>query len=133
MPSNKEIVKSFFNSEFYKDENDFKKYIHPEVEVKWNGSTGFLKLNYQSFRDLVIEMGKSFMSMEAEISHIIEEDNQVAIRFSYHVEMVEEEEMVPLADFICIWEIKDNLLYKGFFVSQPSDANVDNLYSFFPN
>lgn len=133
MPSNKEIVKSFFNSEFYKDENDFKKYIHPEVEVKWNGSTGFLKLNYQSFRDLVIEMGKSFMSMEAEISHIIEEGNQVAIRFSYHVEMVEEEEMVPLADFICIWEIKDNLLYKGFFVSQPSDANVDNLYSFFPN
>lgn len=133
MPSNKELVKSFFTSEFYKDENDFKKYIHPEVEVKWNGSTGFLKLNYQSFRDLVIEMGKSFMSMEAEISHIIEEGNQVSIRFSYHVEMVEEEEMVPLADFICIWEIKENLLYKGFFVSQPSDANVDNLYSFFPN
>lgn len=133
MPSHKELVKSFFTSEFYKDENDFKKYIHPDVEVKWNGSTGFLNLDYKSFRDLVLEMGKSFVSMEAEVSHIIEEDNQVAIRFSYQVEMVEEEEMVPLADFICIWEIKDSYLYKGFFVSQPSDANVDNLYSFFPN
>lgn len=133
MPSKKDLVKGFFTSEFYKDEAEFKKYIHPEVEVKWNGSTGFLHLNYESFKDLVLEMGKSFVCMEAEISHILEEDNQVAIRFSYQVEMVEEEEMIPLADFICIWEIKENLLYKGFFVSQPTDANIDSLYSFFPN
>ena len=133
MPSNKDLVKGFFNSEFYKDEAEFKRFIHPEVEVKWNVSTGFLNLDYTTFKELVLEMGKSFVSMEAEVSHILEEKNQVAIRFSYHVEMVEEEEMIPLADFICIWEIKDNLLYKGFFVSQPSDTNIDSLYSFFPN
>lgn len=133
MSGNKELVKNFFTSEFFKDENEFKKYIHPEVEVKWNGSTGLLKLNYTTFKDLVLEMGKSFITMQAEISHILEEDNQVAIRFSYEVEMVEEEDMVPLADFICIWEIKDHKLYRGFFVSQPTDANVDSLYSFFPN
>ncbi|GGE19311.1 hypothetical protein [Psychroflexus salis] len=131
--SNKDLVKAFFTSDFYKNEADFKKYIHPEVEVKWNGSTGFLHLNFDTFKDLVLEMGKSFLSMNAIISHVLEDQNQVAIRFSYEVEMVEEEEMVPLADFICIWEIKNNLLYKGFFVSQPADANVDNLYSFFPN
>ena len=131
--SNKYLVKAFFTSDFYKNEADFKKYIHPEVEVKWNGSTGFLHLNFDTFKDLVLEMGKSFLSMNAIISHVLEDQNQVAIRFSYEVEMVEEEEMVPLADFICIWEIKNNLLYKGFFVSQPADANVDNLYSFFPN
>lgn len=133
MADNKDLVKGFFTSEFYKDERIFNRFIHPEVEVKWNGSTGFLNLDYQSFRDLVLEMGKSFVNLEVEISHIIEENNQVAIRFSFEVEMIEEEEMVPLADFICIWEIKDNLLHRGFFVSQPSDANVDSLYSFYPN
>lgn len=133
MPSNKDLVKQFFSSDFYKNEAEFKKYIHPKVEVKWNGSTGLLNLNYQTFKDLVLEMGKSFTHMIADISHIIEEGNQVAIRLSYQVEMVEEEEPVPLADFMCIWEIKDNLLYKGFFVSQPADANVDSLYSFYPN
>lgn len=133
MPSNKELVKGFFTSEFYKDDKEFNKFIHPEVELKWNGSTGFLHLDYKSFKDLVMEMGKSFVSMEAEISHVLEENNQVAIRLSYQVEMVEEEEMVPLADFMCIWEIKDGLLYKGFFISQPTDVNIDNLYSFFPN
>lgn len=133
MSSNKELVKGFFTSEFYKDAKEFNKFIHPEVEIKWNGSTGFLHLDYKSFKDLVMEMGKSFVSMEAEISHVLEENNQVAIRLSYQVEMVEEEEMVPLADFMCIWEIKDGLLYKGFFISQPTDVNIDNLYSFFPN
>lgn len=133
MASNKDLVKNFFTSEFFKDENQFEKYIHPEVEIEWNGSTGLLKLNYHTFKDLVLEMGKSFVSMEAFISHIVEEGDQVAIRFSYEVEMLEEEEMVPLADFICIWEIKDYKLYKGFFVSQPTDANVDSLYSFYPN
>jgi hypothetical protein len=133
MSKNKELVRSFFTSDFYKDEAVFKKYIHPDAQVKWNGSTGFLNLDYTSFKNLVLEMGKSFVSMHAIVSHVIEENNQVAIRFSYEVEMVEEEDMVPLADFICIWELKDDLLYKGFFVSQPTDANVDNLYSFFPN
>lgn len=133
MSSNKKLVRDFFASEFFKDENEFKRYIHPDVSVEWNGSTGLLHLNYESFKKLVLEMGKSFISMEAHITHILEDNNQVAIRFSYEVEMVEEEDMVPLADFICIWEIKDQKLYKGFFLSQPTDVNVDSLYSFFPN
>jgi len=126
----KEIVRSFFNSDFYKNKSTFEKYIHPEVEIKWNSNNGFIQFDYTSFSNMVQEMGKSFLQMTPEISHCFQEDNQVCIRFSYLVESVEREESFALADFICIWELKDDQLYKGFLMSQAADEESENFSSF---
>lgn len=127
---NKEIVSSFFNSDYYKNRSTFEKYVHPEVEINWNSSNGFISFNYSSFQNMVQEMGKSFMYMTPEISHCFQEDDQVCIRFSYLVDSVEREETFALADFVCIWELKDDLLYKGYFMSQAADEESDNFSSF---
>lgn len=127
---NKAIVSSFFKSDYFKNKSTFEKYVHPDVEINWSSTNGFIKFDYNSFLNMIQGMGKSFQQMTPEISHCFQENDQVCIRFSYHVESVEREESFALADFICIWEIKDQLLYKGFIMSQAADEESENFSSY---
>lgn len=130
MQENKQLVIDFFESDFYANEATFQKFIHPDLELNWNGSTGFSKLNYESFRQRVLEMGRSYQQLIPKISHVIAEDNKVCIRLLLLAELPELDEVEQLADFMAIWEIKDTKLWKGFLLSNPSDETEDNLNSF---
>ncbi|MDR6301022.1 nuclear transport factor 2 family protein [Mesonia maritima] len=129
----KTLVKDFFESEFYANSEEIKNYLHPEVKIFWNSSTGFYKLDFESFKKMSSEMGKSFESLNCDITHLLQEDNNVTIRFSYNVNTIESpDEEIPVAHFIAIWEMKDEKLYKGYIISQPEDDSLENIFSFIP-
>ncbi len=131
MSSIKKIVREFYTSNFYKDPEDVKMYLHPEAELFWNSSAGFNKMNFQDILEMSSEMSKSFHSLRAEISHLLRDKDDVSIRFTYHVKTVENpDEEIPVAHFIAIWKIKDDKLYKGYQISQPADETPENLSSF---
>jgi hypothetical protein len=117
--SAKEIVQEFYKSDAFINSEILKNYIHPEIELDWNSSKGFVKLNYDSIFDLSLELSKAYVRTKARITHILEENNLVSVRYSHFVKTVENprEEML-LAHFIVIWEIKDNKLYRGYQMSQ---------------
>jgi hypothetical protein len=103
------------------------------VKIFWNSSTGFYKLDFESFQKMSYEMGKSFESLNCDITHLLQEGNNVTIRFSYNVNTIESpDEEIPVAHFIAIWEIKDEKLYKGYIISQPEDDSLENIFSFIP-
>ncbi len=127
----KKIVKEFYASNFYKNPEDVKMYLHPEAELFWNSSAGFNKMNFQDILGMIAEMSKSFHFLRAEISHLLRDKDDVTIRFTYHVRTVENpDEEIPMAHFIAIWKIKDDKLYKGYQISQPADETPENLSSF---
>jgi hypothetical protein len=128
--SNKELVIDFLNSDYYKDQSVYEKFVHPEVSISWNSSEGFSKPDYREFQNIVLGMGKSFNTLTAEISHAIEENNNVCVRFTYHVETLEHPESIALAHFFSIWEIKDEKFYKIYLMSHPADETPDNLTSY---
>jgi hypothetical protein len=69
--------------------------------------------------------------LRQEFSHILVEDNFVTSRYTVFGRTIEnEEEETPLAHYICIWEIKDNKLYKGYQISQLSSDVAINSNSF---
>lgn len=115
----KEIVSSFYLSNALLDNELIKKYIHQNIQLDWNSSKGFLQMNYSDLVDLATEMKKSYHESRINITHLLQEENTVTIRYVHHVKTIENkyEEMV-LAHFMVIWEIKDNLLYKGYQMSQ---------------
>jgi predicted SnoaL-like aldol condensation-catalyzing enzyme len=117
--SAKKIVQEFYKSDAFINTEVLKNYIHPEIELDWNSSKGFVKLNYNSIFDLAIELSKAYVRTKARITHILEDNNLVSVRYSHYVKTVENprEEMF-LAHFIVIWEIKDNKLYRGYQMSQ---------------
>lgn len=127
----KQLVESFYTSEFYKDPSQISKHFHPDAELYWNSNAGFNKMNVKDLEGISAEMSKSFEYLRPVISHLLQEDNTVTIRVTYFTRTIENpEEEVLLAHMVAIWEIKDNKMYKGYQMSQPADDSPENLSSF---
>ncbi len=129
--SEKQLVESFYTSEFYKDPSQVSKHFHPDAELFWNSSAGFNKMNLQELEGICGEMGKSFENMRAVISHLLQDDKMVTIRITFYTRTIENpDEEIPIAHIVAIWEIKDGKMYKGYQMSQPADESPESLSSF---
>ncbi|MFD0862144.1 nuclear transport factor 2 family protein [Sungkyunkwania multivorans] len=127
----KKLVRDFYNSDAYKNEEVMKSFLHPEVELHWSSSDGFIKLDFDGFVNLVSNLKNTYRSLRADISHVIREDDKVCVRYTYHVRTIENpDEEMPLAHFMTIWEVKDGKLYRGYELSQLADADPVNLASY---
>ncbi|MCH4823244.1 nuclear transport factor 2 family protein [Gramella lutea] len=125
--STNEIAKKFYESNFYKDEDVLKKYLHPDVELSWYGTTGLRKLDLNGIAQISEQLAQSYESLRAEIEKVVSQDDNVAIHFTYFVRTIENpEEEMPLAHFIAIWELKDDKLFKGVQISQLGEEVDDN-------
>ena len=117
--SAKEIVKSFYKSDAFINTTIMKEYLHPECILEWHSSKGFIQMDYQELINLTNDISRAYVRTKARISHIVEEENTVSVRFSHYVKTIENprEEMF-LAHIMIIWELKDNKLYRGYQMSQ---------------
>ena len=124
----KELVKSFYESDFYKNAGVLKSFIHPDCELFWSSSAGFVKFNYNDIIQHGVRMASSFKELRPEISHILSEDSFVTVRYTYYAILYDQpEDEICLAHFISIWEVKDNMLFRCHEMSQMADEKaVDN-------
>ena len=115
----KAIVQEFYKTDVILDADKVKALLHPDVVLEWHSTKGFLKLNHEQLIGISNELGKTYVRSKYKISHLVEEGNTVAVRYSQYVKTIENprEEML-LAHFMVIWEVKDNKLYRGYQMSQ---------------
>lgn len=117
--SAKEIVLKFYKSEALINSDILKEFLHPDILIDWNSTTGFIQMNYDSLLNLSNELGKAYVRSKARISHIIEEGDLVSVRYSHFVKTIENpREDMLLAHFIVFWQIKDDKLFRGYQMSQ---------------
>ena len=129
--SAKQLVESFYTSEFYKDPSQVSKHFHPDAELYWNSNAGFNKMSVAELEGICTEMAKSFEYLRPVISHLLQDDKTVTIRITYFTRTIEDpDEEVPLAHIVAIWEVKDEKMFKGYQMSQPADDSPENLSSF---
>lgn len=129
--SGKSIVSGFYTSDFFNEIDNIKKYLHPEMELFWNARTGYLHMNRDEVFTMASEAAKSFESVQCEITHLLEDGDNVTIRYTYFVRMIEDpNEEVPVAHFMAIWKIKDGLMYRGYQMSQPPEVDKDAMISY---
>mgnify|MGYP006158902075 CR=1 FL=1 len=119
--ASKKLIQKFYKSDALIDAEVMKEYIHPEIILDWNSSKGFVQMNYDSILNLATELSKAYVRSKVRISHILAENDLVSVRYSHYVKTIENprEEMF-LANFIVIWQIKDDKLYRGYQMSQIS-------------
>lgn len=114
----KKLVEEFYRL-FSNQPNAAMRLLHPEVGLDWHSSTGYRKLTKNNIDELLKEMTVNYEALRLEIKETIKEDHKVVIYFTHHVKTIENpEEELPLAHFMAIWHLKDNLLYKGTEISQ---------------
>jgi hypothetical protein len=115
----KDVVLDLYKSDVLLNKDLVKPLLHPDITVDWNSSKGFIQMNHDDVLQLCDQLNKAYVRSKIRISHILQENNTVCVRFSHFVKTIENprEEML-LAHFFAIWEIKDNLLYKCYQMSQ---------------
>ena len=115
----KKFVKDFYKSDALLDVEILKTYLHPDFVLEWNGSTGFLKLDYQGIIDYTANVAKAYVKTKIKLAFIIHEKEMVSVKYSLSVKTIENHrEEMKLANFFAIWEIKDEKLYRGYQMSQ---------------
>ena len=117
--SAKEIVQEFYKSDALLENETVSRLLHDDVVLEWHSTKGFLKLNRQEIMDITTELAKAYIRSKIRITHILEEENTVSVRYSHYVKTIENprEEML-LAHFMVIWELKNDKLYRGYQMSQ---------------
>lgn len=127
----KEVVKSFYQSDILKDSTVLNEFFHPELVLIWNSSDGLTIMNFDDIVDFFTEIKRTYADVRAEISHLLEDDDHVTIRYKYYIRTIENpDEELGIAHFIAIWEVKDGKLYRGYQVSQPVTDKDDTNESY---
>jgi hypothetical protein len=117
--SAKKIVTEFYKSDALIDKDLIKNFLHPDIILDWQSSKGFLQMNYDDILQLADDLGKAYVRSKSKVSQLIQEGNKVAVHYSHYIKTIENpREDVLLAHFSVIWELKDNLLYRGYQLSQ---------------
>lgn len=129
--SPKETVRSFYESDLTQGIHIYSEYFHPECLLHWNSSSGYQVMDAQGIKTFFENINAAYSSIRTQISHLLQDENQVTIRHTMFVSTIEDpENEQPLANFITIWEVKDGKLYRGYEISQVADENVESYKSF---
>jgi hypothetical protein len=117
----KKIIQDFYKSDALINVAEMDNFLHHDFILEWQSSKGFSNLNKQGVLELTKELAASYVGSKIRIHSILQEKNQVAVRYTHFVKTVENphEEML-LAHFFVIWEVKEDKLFRGFQMSQIS-------------
>ena len=117
--STKKFIQDFYKSDALINSAIMSAFLHPEVILEWNSSTGFKQYNHQELLDLANELSKAYVRSKVRISHFVREGSSTVVRYSHYIKNIENprEEML-LGHFMVIWEFKDDKLFRGYQISQ---------------
>ena len=117
--SHKQFILDFYKNDLILSKSEVNEFLHDELIIEWNSSKGFVQMNKQDVLNLTDELSKAYVRSKMRITHLIEENDTVSIRYSHFVKTIENprEEML-LAHFFVIWEIKEGKLFRGYQMSQ---------------
>lgn len=116
----KNIVKKFYQTDFVTDAKSGISLLHDDIVLIWNSTEGLTIMDKKEIVKTFEEVSRTYEQLRIEVSHVLEDENFVTIRYKYYIKTIENpEEELGIAHFIAIWEIKDGKLYKGHQISQP--------------
>jgi hypothetical protein len=129
--SPKNLLKQFYDSDIVNNLDLVEHFYHKDCEIHWNSSQYFQILKYNDILAFFKNLNESYVSLRYEVSHLLVEGNFVTSRYTVYARTIEnEDEETPLAHYVCIWEIKDDKLYRGYQISQLADDKAIQFNSF---
>jgi hypothetical protein len=129
--SPKQVVKDFHQANIINDETILENYFHKDLVLIWNSADGLSIMYYDDLIAFFIEIRRTYNDLRIEISHLLQDGNQVTIRYKYYASTLENpEEELGISHFIGIWEVKGDKMYRGHLLSQPVTEMDDTSESY---
>ncbi|CAM3852832.1 MULTISPECIES: nuclear transport factor 2 family protein [Flavobacterium] len=118
--TNKELIQKIYLEDGIRDSETLEKYFHQDIVLEWTSSDGDLVLHKNDIIKISKELFSNYSASYIDITHLIEQDNQVVIRYNHKVATIENpDEIMLIAKFIVIWEFENGKIIKGYQISQP--------------
>lgn len=111
----REIVEGYYRDMFVP--GGIMRYLHLDCVIYWNGTRGFTALNPDELSAMIFQLRDSFSTSRLELTHIVAEDSQVAVRYSHHITSPDTFEEKIFAYSMAIWEIQDGKMVSGHIMS----------------
>jgi hypothetical protein len=117
--NSKKLVLDFYKSDALINPDILDTFLHPDVVLDWNSSKGFIQMKREDLLSLASELSKSYIRSKVAISHMLKEGNLISVSYSHSVKTFENpREAILLANFMVIWELKEDKLFRGYQMSQ---------------
>ncbi len=127
----KDVVLGFYSSDVANDEDLISKFFHKDFKLHWHSSVGYNKLDFHAFKKIFEEIRKTYLHIRFEISHILQDNDEVVIRYTSYVNTLENpEEELPLAHFTSIWKVDNDKIIGGYQMSNLADNKIESLKTF---
>lgn len=118
----KKVIKGFLDSDVFIKPELFSDFIHKDFKMHWHASTGYREFNYDEYYRLTESTSSSYESMRTDVTHIISDKDEVAVRFTVFVKTVENpREEIPIGYFISIFKVSENKIIEVHQTSHPSE------------
>ena len=95
--------------------------LHDDFILYWDSSHGNVNMTKEDIINLAKELKQNYVDSFMEISHFIESDNQIVVKYNHKVTTIENpKEFVLIAKVVAIWEFEDDKIKKGYQISKPN-------------
>ena len=113
------LVHDFLHSDAFYSPESMADFLHAEATMEWHSTNGTLFLKREEIIQLISELNRAYDSCKLHVTHVIGQENLVSARYSHYVTTHENpKDELLLAHFMCIWEVRDEKLYKCWQMSQ---------------
>ena len=119
--TNRAKIEFFYKEDGLRNDVFLNELLHDDFILDWDSSHGNVKMSKSDIIDLDKELKQNYVDSFMEISHFIEDDNQIVVKYNHKVTTIENpKEFVLIAKIVAIWEFEDDKIKKGYQISKPN-------------
>lgn len=111
--TNRAKIEFFYKEDGLRNEVFLNELLHDDFILDWDSSHGNVKMSKSDIIDLAKELKQNYVDSFMEISHFIEDDNQIVVKYNHKVTTIENpKELILIAKIVAIWEFEDDKIKK---------------------
>ena len=119
--TNREKIEFLYKEDGIRDKQFLNTLIHDDFRLEWDSSSGNSILDKNFILNLSEVINTNYEISYFEISHLIEENNQIVVKYNHKVATIENpKEIMLIAKVVAIWEFEDDKIKKGYQISKPN-------------
>ena len=119
--TNREKIEFLYKEDGIRDKQFLNTLIHDDFRLEWDSSSGNSILDKNFILNLSEVINTNYEISYFEISHLIEENNQIVVKYNHKVATIENpKEIMLIAKVVAIWSFQEGKIIDGYLISKPN-------------
>lgn len=119
--TNREKIEFLYKEDGIRDKKFLDTLIHEDFKLEWDSSSGNSILDKNFILNLSEVINANYEISYFEISHLIEENNKIVVKYNHKVATIENpKEIMLIAKVVAIWSFQDDKIIDGYLISKPN-------------